>query len=607
METLAADFVTRAAAPSLVSKGISPNPATATWAPKGPGPLGLIPHVRAGITGRGHKACLWYTAEATFNIDFSVQDLILLGPSLVKYITWNLSILVDETLGILFWAQDQANGEAVQAMRGFDPTTISGGSRMGASGTEFGDHNFKVANNFPKLAFGSASLRFNNCMAFEEGMALGGAVDQGIPPSPFGTHFTTTKFPHEFTHYLSCKSDSRASTSVSAASTSSNVGRICAVDIITPHPDRVDISPYLYISPPLETTTDSVTISFTLPAIVAFQVFTNEQPVVVRARTTRGVRMIDFGRPPLPEWDDKGNVKNAEIVLLENCAKVIDVGSVVRWKIPYAILVKRWLVDPPPIWTDRIEDVAAFESSLVTVRVRSGQSVIFNQPRDGGMSVVSAAGKADVVTVPVLLAVRSFDEGASLETMNRRDIGLMTSTSKLFRRVAVLDRKGSISHELIGTRTTARVVTTFVDRVETTEIDDLELCRVVTVEHRQNGSGKEGAEEVMKKPQDPPTTKKTPAIQGCIAIHPVPGFEDHSTSIAEFEDGSYRVLSRSDNGELNVTGMVPRWLKIPRVAGGWAISSRSKDRIAVFSVMQSDPRICSCKCQCGAEAPHVAR
>jgi hypothetical protein len=605
MEALAIDFVTRAAAPQFLAKDISPNPARAIWAPKGPGPSGLIPHVRAAITGRGHRSCLWFTAEATFNIDFYFQPLLLLGPSLVEYVNWNLSILVDETLGILFWAQGKANDEAAQAMRDFDPTTVRGGSRLGAPGTDFGVRNFQVANSLPGLAFGTAGLGFNKCMAFREGMALGGPVDQGNPPSQFNTHFNTTKFPYEFTQYLSCKSNSRAGTSVTAVSTSNHVGRICAVDIISPPHDRVDVLPYMSVSPPPETTTDNVSISFTFSDVVAFQVSTNKQDVVVRVRTTRGVRMINFGRPPVPEWDDKGNVKNAQIVLLDDCTKKL---GAIRWKIPHSILSKIWLVDPPPIWVDRIEDVSAFESSLINVPVREGESVIFNQPRDGGMSIISATSRAGIATVPALLAVRSFDEGASLETMNRSDIGQVMSTSKMFRRVAVLNKKGSISHQLIGNKTTARVITTFQDRVEMTEIDDLGSCRVISVQKGQYKAREEQSEEVKTKAHcSPATKKKFPDIPGCIATHPVPGFDDHSTSIAEFEDGSYRVLSRNEDGTFTVTGMVPRWPKMPPISGDWAISRTHGDRIAVFSVMQTGPKMCTCKCQCGAEAVQVAK
>jgi hypothetical protein len=165
----------------------------------------------------------------------------------------------------------------------------------------------------------------------------------------------------------------------------------------------------------------------------------------------------------------------------------------------------------------------------------------------------------------------------------------------------MLQKKGALSHRLLSTKSTAQIITTFDDRTETTEVLRLGVTRVFNVikRDRSHDAHKDDSSRSLTRTRE----ASVPDIPGCVATHFVPGFDDSSTWIAEFDDGAYRVLARREDGSVVVTGMVPRWPKMPLVDGDWAISKTKGDRIAVFMVVQ--PGLTECKCNCGAKS-HLA-
>jgi hypothetical protein len=584
MEQIVDNFLSINAKPEFKDNGFTPNEPRATWLVRPPGPYRPIPHVDAALTGQGDFDCgVTVHCEASFSIDFSV-DL----QSLEMSIHWSIGAYSDN---VLSWVSDTIQERVDEIRNNFNPAKFGGTPQLDPSGNP-SHTDFTVAIELPFIKIGTANLQFTSCWGFPNGMAMGGPVDTGTPTPELA--FQTIKFASDFTEYLNCQGTAVVRTNVTGWSTFQNVGRICAVDIVAPDPASIDITPFLYVAPAPEATTDSLDVGITLTDVAAITVAPAGK-IVARVRTTRGVRMVDFGAPPMPEYGPDGELLNGHEISTIGCSSlVVRPPHPADWKIRYGVVSKEWLINPRSNWTDSVEDVAAFESSLITVPVQDGETVIFHQPKDGGMTLV--AGRDGKAVIPVVLAIRSRHESASLETMNRSPIGPVSSVSKMFYRICMLHKKGALSHRLISTKSTAQIITTFHNRTETTEVLRLGVTRVFNVVKRDGSQGahKDDSGLLLTK------RASVPDIPGCVTTHFVPGFDDTSTWIAEFDDGAYRVLARKEDGSIVVTGMVPRWPKMPLVDGDWAISKTTGDRIAVFMVVQTSPT--DCKCKCGAKS-----
>ena len=116
-----------------------------------------------------------------------------------------------------------------------------------------------------------------------------------------------------------------------------------------------------------------------------------------------------------------GNVTNYSLIRIDNCPIAVD-----PWYQVFQNFNPLWNVDPPESWVDSIDQVAAFEVQIITVAgLEPGELVTFNQPLlDGGLTVVSAAIEGQAV-LPVILAVRSSAEQATLARANRAALGII--------------------------------------------------------------------------------------------------------------------------------------------------------------------------------------
>lgn len=101
--------------------------------------------------------------------------------------------------------------------------------------------------------------------------------------------------------------------------------------------------------------------------------------------------------------------------------------------------------EPASDWIGRIEDVASFQCALIKIH-GIPEEVVLNQPMSGGMSVILSKG--GIVTVPIVLPLRSVDEGSTLKRVAGGIIGEFDVTIKTFRRVVVLNRPNAVSHQL---------------------------------------------------------------------------------------------------------------------------------------------------------------
>lgn len=547
------------------------------WAPRGLGaPTIPTPFLTATLVGKGKYLIIPYEVDANFRLDLYFE-----GLSLVMSVFWFLSATVQDVLdpflpGAGAVAQTIADAKVDSIQKSFDPTVV-GGARVD-------DTHFRIIKSLPSLSLKTAKLAWNSCIGLADGMILGGRVDPGTAPSAGHTEFYTTQFPNQYSSVVSCNDpDKILSTTIIASSYSGDfsIGVLCAIDVVSPSSVGVALKNYVFSDTPLEQPTFGVKIYADLPGSVAFSIAATREPLVIRVRTGRGIRMVDFGVPPMPQYDSAGKLANTEITQTTDC---LPPGGNAR-KIPLSIQANRWRLDPPMNWIDTVDHVAAFESALITVNIKVGEAVFFKQPQGGGTTVIHG-GMSGIATVPTLVALRSYDEGACLESSSRSCLTGITKVSKIFRRVATLHTKGALSHRLVEQGRNVKILTSYRDEVEETEIDTMGVVSPVvkcmldgSATKTSEGRGETGTQSVMP---------------GCVALHAVPGFESESTSIARLDDGFFRVVLRDKQGNYQAVGTVPRWIESLTVLGSWATSNAQKDYITVFSVHQTSPKACKC-------------
>lgn len=564
---------------------------TATWAPSG-----TVPHINATVTGKMNVPDpLKGDFTMTFGVDFGVQPVIPFpNADLVEFVTWSFSI----STGVFFI--DNAIESAVDA--GFNPTLFGG--------TAIGPNEFSMEQSLPPLKLGSASFAYASVTGLAAGMVLGGPV-VGIPAtSTTIVSFNVGQFPSEFTLIGFCEGGTLpptpANVSVTASASYFGAGELCSVSILTPPTTTVDLTPYLVLSPGPVAVTDSGSITLSFNAIVSQAVFTAGQPVELLVQTTRGVRCVNFGIPPNPQFGTNGNVTNYHQITIDNCPIAVD-----PWFQIFHAFNPLWIPDPAPDWFENVEEAAGLEITLIAVTgIQTGELVTFNQALDGGLSVVSA-GTLGAATLPAALAFRSVDEQAGLMRANRETLGTLTTSTMLFQRVATLDTPGAISHQLSGSPQGASVTTTFASGLtQTVLVDALGLLQGAGNQVGAGGApvGAAGAVTPTKAAVASATTPAGAAnpawpvnLPGLVKILTVPGFESGPVAVAQMSDGTYLVLEREASGAIRVAGLVPRWPDIPPVSGGWAISSATGDRVAVFTVRSAAAGQCCC---CGSATPN---
>jgi hypothetical protein len=338
--------------------------------------------------------------------------------------------------------------------------------------------------------------------------------------------------------------------------------------------------------------------------IVSQSLAKNGQPVELLVQMSRGVRVVNLGVPPDPKVDSKGDVENYGVTEINNCPSAVD-----PWYQVFGTFNPLWNVDPPESWVDTVDQVAVFQSILITVvGVETGELVTFNQAIDGGLSVVTA-NAAGVAVIPALLAVRSVNENAALTRANRTVLGNVGTAGAIFQRVAMLQTPGAISHQLSGDSFSATITTTFANGA--TQVMSVSDLGVVQLSAGQVGAS--ASAQAAIRPRSPaadasasPSATVDPQwpiqIPGLVKVLPVPGLQNAPVAIAELSDGTNLVLSREPDGCVRMAGMVPRWLDMPAVSGRWAISSSTGNRVAVFAVRPFGSPKCCCGCHTAEQA-----
>ena len=553
---------------------ITSHTTSAVWAPSG-----MVPHVDVTVTG---KVTVPDPLDGDFEMDLGID--FELGGKVVSL------LIVSYLAEIITWSWNASTG--LSSADSKEEAKVQGVfNSTGFGGTIISSNQFMFEQDLPSLSLGNAVFAYGSPVGLPAGMVLGGAITGIVTPDTNLVGFEIEQYSDKFTLLSLCQGGSPPPTlsTVSATASASyhDAAKLCSVTLLSPSPSPVDLTPYLALSPAPGSVTSSGSIELSFNGLVSQTLAKAGQPIEYLVQTTRGVRVIDFGVPPTPKLGSMGNVTNYSLIRIDNCPIAVD-----PWYQVFQNFNPLWNVDPPESWVDSIDQVAAFEVQIITVAgLEPGELVTFNQPLDGGLTVVSAAIEGQAV-LPVILAVRSSAEHATLARANRAALGNPITSGMFFQRVATLHTPGAVAHQLSGTLEDATITTTFRDgSMQSTLVCGLGVSRPFGAQPAPGslpGSKANLASALSRGP--------AADIPGLVKVLTIPGFEAAPIAVAKLSDGTYLALSSHAGRPVRVSGLVPRWPDMPPVSGRWAISSVTGDRIAVFLVRPTTPPRCSCGC-----------
>ena len=592
LEILADNLVGSGVGPQLQENGFTLDNPNTTYTGSQTGNANL----ETTLNGTKPASCAGesFTVTAAFDskINMYLQSQGLLGnPQLAKMVFFNLNLTSNVAFDPLGFVENALDAAAAEAMASFDVSTV-GGTRLGQPGSDYYTHNFEILSDLPELSFGNANLLYsNNLIAQDDGIIIGGVVSYTPPPPLFDLTYTVTKFDlFNYTQWTYC-GEQPSEPFVQATGTLTNTVQLCSATIVSPTSTAAQSVVMISTTPSPGEPADQVivTVNMTVATASVFLSTSDAQHLVVQVETTRGVRLLDFGAPPTPQFDGNGNLLNLTVVPVGICHP--DILTRGTTQIPMSLPAHGVVPATAADWVGNLEGVMAFESAVVEVGGSEISDVLLvRQPLDGGDTVVSAKGPT--VQIPVLVALRGFDEGAVLERADRGPIKSAKIKRKTFVKRAVLHKRGALEHRLVATKSLAQIVTTFENRVEITDVYKNGLVYL-----RQVIKGKKGERKLPRNVLESQTvTKPKIELPRLEEVRTVPGFEDGNIVIGSFDDGSFRLISKDSGGNIVVNGIVPRWTNMPVTSGNWAISSRSGDRIEVFRIVRTSPKRCSCGC-----------
>jgi hypothetical protein len=447
--------------------------------------------------------------------------------------------------------------------------------------TPVNDHSFIWTRTIPDPYFGGSIFSFASQTPIGSGSYLLGGTVSPFPSLDTSIARVQVKpFLGSYGIDAGCKDGTREILPAQASTFLRNHGKICSTQLLSPDPSRVPLEDLGVYSP--------ATGGVTMPPSIGETVHNQGTPVRVLFRTPRGVRIVNYGLPPDPRFDAEGNATNLHLEFGHDCFG--DWKAINRWY----LLLGEWALKRdlprPPTWGTvyNPHDIAMFETGITRVRVdQVGDALILERPLDGAgnmsRSYFTANANNDVL-VPIFTIIGpNTSSGARLSKLSRADVGVVSSHSKTFSRLATLTHKDAVLHSLSSDEVGAIVTTTLAD-------GHIEVTRVTgdgkVEKFKQDQQHELSAGNTI---QAPPAAEEMwkPNIAGVKSVHYIPGFEDKPVTVAELADGGYRLLTRaSDTGAISVTGLMPDWPKLPpiAVAGQWAISGTSETYVSVYRV-----------------------
>lgn len=474
-------------------------------------------------------------------------------------------------------------------------------ARFGGRAT--GNRSFFFDNSLPPLVLSGTRLRYVDALASTDGMTIGGNVSLLAAPS-----FETVE-PHlsgflDFVKIVQCSKagfgGGRGPLKAVDARTSASVdmdkgGMIC--------PNIESLAPNGWTAPFV--VIDGTTLKIEVSALQSIAVTDSIRMIV---QTPRGVRLIDFGKPPRAEIDQAGNVTNVRVVYLKDCLYVPADFLDFRVDI-FKPGGQPGFDDGPPIpvpgdrpWPTYLSGLLNLSIQVMTLEgLEPGELVRF-QSADHFMTITANADGRAIVPAFVGIHAGLFGQSPqlSLIRMNGKSLtGHVTTNAAVFDRRAILP-PGRVTGFATST-SVAAVKTVFENHASEHEVGTLGVARFEAAPLRSHapdaivGAKQFGNEPNPLMAQDC-FIRAANSIPGITSILPVPGFPEMPVAIARTKDRGTLILDSGKDGTVRVAGSIIGPVGTIVTQDDWAIDD-STGRAIMFSVSRStygDRRNCEC-------------
>ncbi|MGH9136188.1 MAG: hypothetical protein ACRD0G_03965 [Acidimicrobiales bacterium] len=475
-------------------------------------------------------------------------------------------------------------------------------------GVATGERSFAIESELPILDLAGGRLHIEALESHAGGLLFSGRVSQGIDIGRDTLMVTGGRWSNAAQAVTWCsKGESPDETpdagkfSTAASIDYDHGGRLCEVEMLT---SPALLTPYVWLPPapaPLEPLPGRGTIRVVLPLAVANAV---EQPIRVIIRTSRGVRLVDLGRPATAAIDADGLVIGGQVIHIDDCLhepppddldnamyagltaqEIIAIwdrwsgvwsywGGCPFWLYDLAAeididLTTQWqntLADLQP-WETFIGDHDLIDTQLLELTALDPGEIIQLRTQDHLIEVV--AGPDGQALMPVVIGFESWDANsrdtrAMLSRLNRKRIEqVRTLGAATFERLLDLPAGDDAWIEI--TDDGAIVNRSFDDRTLVNHLDDI---GTIGVEQRHT---------LTATPDR--ATRAAPAapaldLPGLMSVHDIPGLVDAPIVLARMRDDSVLIVDVSVEDAPRVTGTFTGPIGELEANGRWAYTRR---------------------------------
>ncbi|KAH7371527.1 hypothetical protein BKA66DRAFT_611320 [Pyrenochaeta sp. MPI-SDFR-AT-0127] len=166
-------------------------------------------------------------------------------------------------------------------------------ARLG--GIKVDDHRFLLTTPVPRLRFGGARMEYRTSAPVDTGCFVIAGIVSEIPTLSVAIpEFVVSRYQAKYPKDL-C--DLGRPLLATASTSFFNSGNVCTIQVLWPSPSEFNMTPYLDPTSGTITVTDSVGKAlFDLGQL-------RGRSITVLIKTTRGVRIVNYGLPPDPVYD----------------------------------------------------------------------------------------------------------------------------------------------------------------------------------------------------------------------------------------------------------------------------------------------------------------
>lgn len=426
----------------------------------------------------------------------------------------------------------------------------------------------------PRVAGLATRFEWRSAIATADGMAIGGPVrplpDPGTSTTehgvrPFGKpHAVVYASQHGCVFGWAGREPDHDEFVVSASVGLVGCGSVCGAELLPPN---TGLAPYLQDE---EVSVETHTLGIRLSLAVAEQIV---EPVRLLVRTSRGVRLIEVGKPPTGE--------EGEVTYIDDClyadTYLIQLWAYEEWWTMWGPFPELWPLvggpprppEPPnPLYDpDPLVDLPGIYVKVITVEGWEPGELV--QVRTPGCTVDVTTDTHGNAVIPVIVPRVDQVGPMSLTRATRGATFGATAQTAVFVRYAALSAEGT------GGRIAAHA-----DGSATVTVDVPGGSESYYLVRGREPVRTSGGDSTAYRPAMPSNSLQI-SLEGLHSVVPVPGFDDQPVAIAVLDDGAQLVVNRLPDGSTRVagtfTGLVPRL----QVDGDWALAPAEK-RIGVF-------------------------